>query len=33
MITVKNLSLTIKKTQILKNIDVAFESGKIHGLI
>lgn len=33
MITVKNLSLTIKKTEILKNIDVAFESGKIHGLI
>lgn len=33
MINVKNLSLTIKKTEILKNIDVAFESGKIHGLI
>lgn len=33
MITVKKLSLTIKKTEILKNIDVAFESGKIHGLI
>ena len=33
MITVKNLSLTIKKTEILKNIDVAFDSGKIHGLI
>ena len=33
MITVKKLSLTIKKTEILKNIDVAFDSGKIHGLI
>ena len=33
MINVKNLSLTIKKTEILKNIDMAFDSGKIHGLI
>lgn len=33
MIAIKNLSLTIKKTQILKNINIEFEKGKIHGLI
>lgn len=33
MITVKNVSLSIKKTEILKDISVEFEHGKIHGLI
>lgn len=33
IIEVKNLSLTFGKTEILKNINVAFEEGKIHGLI
>lgn len=33
MITVKNVSLSIKKTEILKDISVEFERGKIHGLI
>lgn len=33
IIDVKNVSLTIGKTQILKSINVSFEQGKIHGLI
>jgi ABC-2 type transport system ATP-binding protein len=33
MIEVENLVLTIGKTEILKNINVSFEDGKIHGLI
>lgn len=33
IITVKNVNLTIGKTQILKDINVSFEEGKIHGLI
>ena len=33
IIEVKNVSLTIGKTQILKDINVSFEQGKIHGLI
>ena len=33
MIEVKNVSLTLQKTPILKNIDISFEKGKIHGLI
>lgn len=33
IITIKNLTLTIKDTQILKDISVSFETGKIHGLI
>lgn len=33
IIEVKNLSLNFGKTEILKNINVAFEEGKIHGLI
>lgn len=33
MILVKNLSLTIKETEILKTINVKFDSGRIHGLI
>lgn len=33
IIEVKNLSLTLGKTDILKNISVTFEEGKIHGLI
>lgn len=33
IIEIKNLSLTIKKTEILKKINVSFEKGKIHGLI
>lgn len=33
MIEIKDLSLTIKKTEILKHINIAFEKGKIHGLI
>lgn len=33
IIEIKDLSLTIKKTKILKNINIYFEKGKIHGLI
>lgn len=33
MINVKNVSLSIKKTEILKDISAEFERGKIHGLI
>ncbi len=33
MIQVKDVSLTIKKTEILRHVTVAFEKGKIHGLI
>ena len=33
IIDVKNVYLTIGKTQILKDINVSFEQGKIHGLI
>ncbi len=33
MITVNNLSLTIKKHPILNNVTIQFKKGKIHGLI
>lgn len=33
MIKISDLSLTIKKNNILKNINIEFEKGKIHGLI
>ncbi len=33
MIEIKDVSLTIKKTEILKHITADFEKGKIHGLI
>ena len=33
MTQVKDVSLTIKKTEILRHVTVAFEKGKIHGLI
>lgn len=33
MIKVNNVSLTIKKTKILKSVSATFEDGKIHGLI
>lgn len=33
MIKIKSLSLTIKKVEILKEINIEFEKGKIHGLI
>lgn len=33
MIEIKDLSLVIKQTEILKNINIAFEQGQIHGLI
>ena len=33
IIDVKNVNLTIGKTQILKDINVSFEQGMIHGLI
>lgn len=33
IITVNEVCLTIGKTQILKNINISFEKGKIHGLI
>lgn len=33
MISVRNVSLTIKRAEILKSISVEFEDGKIHGLI
>ena len=33
IITVKNVNLTIGKTEILKNINTEFERGEIHGII
>ena len=33
MIHVEHLSLTIRKTEILRDISAVFEKGKIHGLI
>ncbi len=33
MIKINGLNLTIGQTHILKNIDIAFEAGRIHGLI
>ncbi len=33
IIEIKDLNLTLGKTDILKNINVGFEAGKIHGLI
>lgn len=33
MIDIKNVNLTLQKNPILKNINVHFERGKIHGLI
>jgi len=33
MIKIQNISLTIRKTPILKNVSTEFEAGKIHGLI
>lgn len=33
MIQVKDVSLTIKQTEILKHVTVSFDRGKIHGLI
>lgn len=33
MIQIKDVSLTIKKTEILKHVTVSLERGKIHGLI
>lgn len=33
MIQVNDVSLTIKKNEILRNVTVSFEKGKIHGLI
>lgn len=33
MINTENLSLTINKTEILRNITISFDKGKIHGLI
>lgn len=33
MIKIESVSLVIKKTEILKNINIEFEKGKIHGLI
>ena len=33
MITISELNLTLQKNEILKNISVHFERGKIHGLI
>lgn len=33
IIEIKELDLTIKKTEILKKVSVSFEQGKIHGLI
>ena len=33
IIDVKNVNLTLGKTKILKDINVSFEQGKIHGLI
>ena len=33
MIEIKNVNLTLQKNEILKNVSVRFERGKIHGLI
>lgn len=33
IITIKDVNLTLAKSQILKNINISFERGKIHGLI
>ena len=33
IIDINNIDLTIGKTNILKNITVSFDEGKIHGLI
>ena len=33
MVSVKGVSLTIKKTEILKDITLDFSKGQIHGLI
>ena len=33
LINIQDVSLTIKKTEILKKINIGFENGKIHGLI
>lgn len=33
IIAVKDVDLKLGKTDILKNINVSFEAGKIHGLI
>ena len=33
MVEIKNLNLTIGKTEILKHVSVSFAEGKIHGLI
>ncbi len=33
IIEVKDVNLTLSKTEILKHINVTFEEGKIHGLI
>ncbi|MCH5196439.1 MAG: ATP-binding cassette domain-containing protein [Oscillospiraceae bacterium] len=33
MIEIENINLTLQKTEILKNVTVSFERGKIHGLI
>lgn len=33
MVKVQNISLIIKKTEILKSISIEFEKGRIHGLI
>ena len=33
IISVKKVCLNIKKTEILKSVDISFEKGKIHGLI
>ena len=33
MVEVKNVDLTLQKNEILKNVSVNFERGKIHGLI
>jgi ABC-2 type transport system ATP-binding protein len=33
IIEIRNVSLQIKNVEILKNVDISFEQGKIHGLI
>ncbi len=33
IIDIKNISLTLGKTDILNNVNISFEKGKIHGLI
>ena len=33
MITIENVNLTLQKNEILKDVSVHFERGKIHGLI